>query len=65
MQMLTFLFCLFCLQMKMGNIFEKNATFDKMFTPKFRSKSNICTVLQKAVISVDEDGTEAAAVTGK
>ena len=49
----------------MENIFAKNANFDKIFTKKYRANSQICNIFQKAVISVDEDGTIAAAVSGK
>ncbi|KAL7012024.1 hypothetical protein ACKWTF_014579 [Chironomus riparius] len=49
--------------MSMDPIFHENATFDKMFTKKHRAGSNVCNILQKAVICVDEEGTIAAAVS--
>ena len=51
--------------MGMERIFNKTtANFDNMYQAPYRKNSSICNILQKTVISVDEDGTIAAAVTG-
>ncbi|XP_070509096.1 alaserpin-like [Chironomus tepperi] len=50
-------------EMNMFNLFDSNATFDKMFMPSSRNDPKFCAIIQKAVISIDEEGTVAAAVS--